>query len=250
MPKTRLLLSYILAKSVWQFYDSGWMQREWTKETVHFMFERRENITKGIFLNEPFLSVQFGDKPKPQRADQNFQSHPFPKILALGILFLEIELRIDIANYWSQDDIQNGTATMNANHVAADELFKSTKLDDLGTFGPLKDVIETCLYPDKFTQLLDDPQGIRSSMEVHIINPLKNLYKLSWEDPAISTVRPVLTDSGPDIEEIHASSPMPAPVAGMPRVPYYSPIPCYPQPQPVSSNFASPRYAPWSPEIS
>jgi len=55
--KMRLLLSYILAKAVWQFYDSGWMQKEWTKETVHFMFERRSDTPKGIFINEPFLSA-------------------------------------------------------------------------------------------------------------------------------------------------------------------------------------------------
>jgi hypothetical protein len=248
MPKTRLLLSYILAKSVWQFYNSEWMQKEWTKETVHFMFERRENISKGIFLNEPFLSVQFGE-PNPQREDQNFQSHPLPKILALGVLFLEIELRIDIADYWLQDDTQKGTSIMNANHIAADALFRSTKLDDLGTFGPLKDVIETCLYPDKFTKFLDDPQELRSSMEEHIINPLKNLYKLSWEDPAISTVRPVLTESEPNVKGIRASSPMPAPVTCMSHVPYCSPIPCYPQLLPVNSNFATPRYAPRSSEI-
>jgi hypothetical protein len=29
--KRKLLLSYLLAKAVWQFYDSDWMHKEWTK---------------------------------------------------------------------------------------------------------------------------------------------------------------------------------------------------------------------------
>lgn len=36
----KLLLSYLLAKSIWQFYDSEWMKRDWTKDSIHFMRER------------------------------------------------------------------------------------------------------------------------------------------------------------------------------------------------------------------
>jgi hypothetical protein len=59
----RPLSSYLLANAVWGFYDSDWMRREWIKETVHFMFERRLKTPKGIFINEPFLSARFDHLP-------------------------------------------------------------------------------------------------------------------------------------------------------------------------------------------
>jgi hypothetical protein len=73
--KMRLLLSYFLAKAVWQFYDSEWMQREWTKNTVHFMFERRPKMPKGIFINEPFLSACFDGRNQSFNPDTEFRSH-------------------------------------------------------------------------------------------------------------------------------------------------------------------------------
>jgi hypothetical protein len=33
-PQLKLLLSYLLAKAVWQFYDSDWMTPNWSKHTI------------------------------------------------------------------------------------------------------------------------------------------------------------------------------------------------------------------------
>lgn len=86
----KYLLSYLLAKSVWQFYNTEWMGKEWTKESIHFMFERRQSDPDaGIYLNEPFISARF--EPDASN-DDSFLPHKFPEIKALGIVLLEIEL--------------------------------------------------------------------------------------------------------------------------------------------------------------
>lgn len=191
--KMKLLLSYFLAKSVWQFYDSEWMQREWTKKTVHFMFERRLNTPKGIFINEPFLSACFNGHPQPQKKNAEFRSHVFPKILALGIMLLEIELNIKIEDYRVPEDIDvNCKPTVNAKHIAAMEAFNNQELwDDKDTFGVLKDVIADCLIPEKFKTFKNDVEGLRAAFDKHVVSRLHGLYRSAWEDPDTSSIRAV-----------------------------------------------------------
>jgi hypothetical protein len=224
--KMRLLLSYILAKAVWQFYDSEWMQKEWTKETVHFMFERRSKTPKGIFINEPFLSASFDGCHRPRVADYEFRSHLFPKILGLGIMLLEIELGIKIEEHRMPEDLDpDGEPSVNADHIAAIDVFNNTGWDDKDTFGASKDVIGACLTPDNFTCFVNDVQGLRNAFEKHIVNPLQTLYKTAWENPDTAHVRAIKLDSSsPSLPEVNegttrlispspSPTPLPAPVA-------------------------------------
>jgi hypothetical protein len=197
--KMKLLLSYFLAKAVWQYYDSDWMQREWTKEMVHFMFERRSKTLNGIFINEPFLSARFDSRQPAQEKDDEFRSHILPKILALGIMFLEIELGIDIKDYRMPEDLgPGGEPTVNTDYITTKKLFDETEWDERETFSVFRDVIGACLIPDDFKSFLDDIQGLRDAFIKRILNPLQILYKTAWENPDASHVRPIKIDiSGP-----------------------------------------------------
>jgi hypothetical protein len=216
--KMRLLLSYLLAKAVWQYYDSEWMLREWNKDTVHFMFERRLNTPRGIFVNEPFLSAYFDSRPQPQSQNTEFRSHLFPKILSLGIMLLEIELRVRIEDHrMPEDKDPNGQPTVNADHIAAIDALKNADLwDDKGTFDRLKDVIATCLTPEKFKPFKKDVQGLRDALQKHVVNRLYDLYRSSWDDPDNSNIRAVNLDQSsphlpePNDETTSPVSPLPA----------------------------------------
>jgi hypothetical protein len=215
--KMKLLLSYFLAKAVWQYYDSDWMQREWTKEMVHFMFERRSKTPKGIFINEPFLSARLDSRQPAQEKDSEFRSHLLPKILALGIMFLEIELGIDIKDHRMPEDLgPGGEPAVNADHIAAMEVFNETEWDKRETFGVFRHVIGACLIPDDFKPFLDDIQGLRDALKKHILNPLQNFYKDAWENPDTSHVRPIEIDipgpSRPEATEEGVRSVLPPPV--------------------------------------
>lgn len=235
----KLLLSCILAKAVWQFYDSKWMQREWTKDTVHFTFERRSSTPKGIFINEPFLSARFDGCHQPRGVD-NYRSHLFPKILALGIMFLEIEFAIKIENYWMLDDLgPDSEPTVNADHIAAIDVFNKIELwEERETFGAFRDVIGACLTPDNFNQFWNDVQGLRDAFKKYIVNPLQALYETAWENPGTSHIRVIKLDSS-DLfllaatETARSVSPLPAPLpTPLPAIvatladhmPLYSPI--------------------------
>jgi hypothetical protein len=229
--KMRLLLSYFLAKAVWQFYNSEWMQREWTKETVHFMFERRSKTPKGIFINEPFLSACFDSCDRPRGAEDGYRSHLFPKILALGIMLLEIELGIKIEEKIEEHRILEDIGpdvepSLNDDHIAAIEVFNNTKLwDDKDTFPRFKSAIGACLTPDNFKPFVKDVQGLRNAFEKHIVNPIQALYNDTWGNPDTAPVRAInLDSSNPALPEANegtarlmslspSPTPLPAPVA-------------------------------------
>jgi hypothetical protein len=230
--KMKLLLSYFLAKAVWQFYDSEWMRSGWTKETVHFMFERRSYTPKGIFVNEPFLSAHFDCRHMVQ--DDAFRSHLFPKILALGIMFLEIELGINIEEHRMPGCLgPDGQPSVNADHIAAIKVFNSATLwEEMETFTAFKNVIEACLTPAPFMPYLNDANGLRDAFDKYIVTPLQELYRSAWEDPDTSSIRAIEITAPRQAtnEENHLSlsslhTPRAVPTY---QVPSYSPAPYQP----------------------
>lgn len=224
--KSKFFLSHTLARAFWQFYGSGWMEREWTKESVHFMFEQDSSTSKGIFINRPFLSARFGGDHTVQKTDPGFRSHQFPKILALGILLLEIELGIDIEDYRKPEVFdRDGNPTVNADHIAADEVFSTTQWDELDTFVGLTTVIKTCLYPDNFQPFIHDLQGLRDAIQKDIVSPLRLAYDNAWKDLATASFRPVMTEARPMEAPLPVS---PIPTFTSSQLPYHSSIPSCP----------------------
>ncbi|PYH88266.1 hypothetical protein BO71DRAFT_435928 [Aspergillus ellipticus CBS 707.79] len=106
--KIKPFLLQILASAVWPSYNSGRMESEWTKETADFMFEQDQTTSKG--------------------RTPGFDLTNSLKYFALWILILEIELGIDIQDYRKPEDSDpDGNPTVNADHIAADEVFNTTK---------------------------------------------------------------------------------------------------------------------------
>ncbi|KAH7311135.1 hypothetical protein BKA65DRAFT_575201 [Rhexocercosporidium sp. MPI-PUGE-AT-0058] len=174
-PRMRIVLGYLLAKSVWQFYNSKWMTREWNKDTVHFMFQRTFDES-GVFVNEPFLRAQFDQEEV--KDDGNYRSHKFPKILALGIMLLEIELGVKIEdNRPSRSYSSDGKLTVNGNSIAAKALFEDEK--NWGdTYTDYRDAIGHCLKPSEFESFRNDVEGQRKVLYDNVVLPLERLSGL------------------------------------------------------------------------
>ncbi|OIW27244.1 hypothetical protein CONLIGDRAFT_715761 [Coniochaeta ligniaria NRRL 30616] len=256
--KMKLLLSYFLAKAVWQFYDSDWMRNEWTKETVHFMLSR--TTENGIFVNEPFLSARFDDCHPHRGAHDEFRSHMFPKILALGIMLLEIELAVKIEDYrMPEDRTPDAEPNVNADHFAAEEVFNKTELwEKKETFSVFKDIVKVCLFPDEFMPFSTDVQALRNALRKRVVNPLEALYKSAWDNPDTSIVRAVElemlglsfpehiagTPSTSHVPRSPLLPPTPLPLTTSHRTPAYSPPVTYLEPQAYSHQISLPSVSP------
>lgn len=192
----RLLLSYQLAKAIWQFYDSGWMITPWNKEKIFFMLQRRADTFASIYVNEPFLLATFEEYMSPQPVTQfAYQSHHFPKILALGIMMIEIELGSKIEEYIEDHMLEAGEVSMTTYHLAAIAAFRKVQLGKAkDAFSFVKGVIDICLVPEVFKPLFNDAAGQRDELYRLIVARLGKGYRDSWDDPENTEVDPIELD--------------------------------------------------------
>ncbi|RSL97518.1 hypothetical protein CEP52_010869 [Fusarium oligoseptatum] len=200
--KMKEVLSWLLAKAVWQYYSSPWMREPWNKESVHFLFERRrtnegEDLT-GIFVNDPLLSVSI--VPNPSKNDPSHQLapvgrrlgrllHPTPKILALGVLLVEIQLGQPIESLYDSPEwslyCPEGKPHRNTNlQICKAYIAKPDFFDNIST--PLENLIRNCIKPnDLFAPpRVRDEEGIREALyglvnclDVYISNLKPNKVK-------------------------------------------------------------------------
>lgn len=202
--KRKEVLSWLLAKAVWQYYNSPWMLQPWNKESVHFLSEQRRtedgHQLDGIFVNEPLLSISIapnpsvaenteagsqrgaGTKSKSKQRRLPFSGkplHAIPKILALGIMLIEIQLCRPIETLhgdieWSQH-CPKGKPNQNTNFkicrdlIARENFFEKMEISD-----PLESLIRNCIQPNEgfMPPHVRDEEDIRGALYV-LVNRLE-----------------------------------------------------------------------------
>ncbi|ROW15178.1 hypothetical protein VPNG_03034 [Cytospora leucostoma] len=88
-PREKLILCYILASSMLFFYPGSWLQKAWDSSKIYFI--RHVGSSTSALLTFPYLSADIQEAGRlPKLHPEFLQSHQYPAILALGIMFLEI----------------------------------------------------------------------------------------------------------------------------------------------------------------
>ncbi|KAK3319883.1 hypothetical protein B0T19DRAFT_451323 [Cercophora scortea] len=192
--KKKEVLSWLLAKAVWQYYSSPWMLEPWSKERVHFIFERRRTDRgeqhAGFFPDEPLLSISItpsagkNDNEARKKSSKSTDagssgrkrpkidrsSHRIPKILSLGVMLVEIQLGRPIESLyreprWQMHCNADGTPSRNINHKICKDLIKVDRiLRDVAD--PLEALIDSCIQPRKafLPPVAEDEKGVRSAL--------------------------------------------------------------------------------------
>jgi hypothetical protein len=95
-PKFKLLIAYILAKSVWQFYESDFMKVRWTAESIQLFPEKEDEDgdpeERGIDW-APYFALPYDDSSHglcAERLPRGDIIHRYPRVLALGTLLYEL----------------------------------------------------------------------------------------------------------------------------------------------------------------
>ncbi|KAK2596355.1 hypothetical protein N8I77_013249 [Diaporthe amygdali] len=178
--KKRFVLSYLLARAVWQYYDSDWMIRGWTKDAVHFMYETRDDES-GLFVDEPFLHTVSFTSGGNDDSDVTKQVHKFPKMLALGIMLIEINLGIRIEDERTPKSYVDGKLTANADAIIAEDISNNKKR--LREYpGHLTSAIRFCTNPRKVVKKLSSKKAPeqREHLYKHVVAPLRRLCEWSF----------------------------------------------------------------------
>jgi hypothetical protein len=215
--RNKAILSYLLVDSVWQYYDSSW--EEWSNKTVQFMSQRigLHNSLEVVFVNQPFLysrfdrkgseantsiktaengSVKRGGLKKSQpvtkvKKAQERKSHNYPKILALGIMLLEIQLGCKLKSFKTSDYYDQDLKI--AQHLLALDLLQDKTLwPPENAWLGIKQIIEICIDREKSRKAFGkDSLMVRQRLFEQVVAPFRVFILEAWKPKGIDDVDPV-----------------------------------------------------------
>lgn len=160
--KHKLVLAFNLAQSLLQLHRSQWIQKDWTAEELHFLYETDKNKVHNI--HQPYICCSFdGRIYKP---DSKGSQHSYPFILAFGKLLFEIAEGKPIVVEKSKDGTSSLLRTLSLR-------FKKRCKDHFST--DYSQAIRGCLRFQKLLQELtlgDELTKCRHVIQKEIVEPL------------------------------------------------------------------------------
>ncbi|KAI9367893.1 hypothetical protein BJX61DRAFT_550917 [Aspergillus egyptiacus] len=184
--RVKVTLAYTIARSVWRYYSSYWMETPWTHDNIQ-MLEERISPSNHIRPHPYFMTKLY--KPKGQIQDYCLADdllHVYPNVLALAIVLIEIAtkkpFKCDSPHHpWDATTINDyyEWAWMTAN-----------RSDLRNTVGPAYEkVVNSCLDGELFSDGPFDESRPDKNLEVRqsilydkIVVPLQELYHAYIDD--------------------------------------------------------------------
>ncbi len=210
-PKMKIVLAYILARSVWQFYNSDWMKTKWTSETIQFMPER--DPAQKLYACKPCFAVQFDD------AGDDFAEycalysviHRYPRVLALGVLLIDIGRKTYLVHAPSEAvPLQR---KINDDYVMAKKAFEDSSwpafdgLTNKIVAKRYKAVVGNCFNRELFSRATFDSKGTNLSSEQGVEERRAILYERVVYPLHILLTGMGWTDALRNIEPLDPTSP-------------------------------------------
>ncbi|KAL4778460.1 hypothetical protein BJX76DRAFT_352607 [Aspergillus varians] len=184
--RVKVTLAYIIARSVWQYYNSLWMTTPWTLEKIYLIKELV--IGSSHIRPHPYFITEL-----KKHADQirDFSTaddllHMYPNVLALAIILLEIAVEQPFMSGGS--DCPWSASMINDYYEWA---WTTANQSELGIIvgETYERVVNNCLDPDLFqdgpldTAIPESNLGIRLSIIYDkIVKPLRELYHAYRDD--------------------------------------------------------------------
>lgn len=203
-PKMKAGLAYILALSVWHFYDSKWMNTLWTSQTIEFLWHYKYRHGKdkaNLFATKPCFSVRFGesDRDACETTSTKGLIHRYPRVLMLGVMLVEIgkgeecselkniedsrgqALSFNEAYWWAHGHSEDDAAWPNFDYSTYRRAVKNCL--DLHIFAPLSTV-----HPNNPA---DGARERRETLFKKVVLPLEQLVQYTGWMEELNTIEPM-----------------------------------------------------------
>jgi hypothetical protein len=163
--RIRTILAVILGHSLLQFYGSPWLQF-WSREHIVFIRKGKTLPLKPFLLTGPLSGIE---------EDESYSCHPYPSILALGTMLLEMELHRPLEAYTDHENMDRDPM------IVALEVFKKEKRHMLKDYSK---AIEACLdanfgYDEGYEEGSED---FRRLIYENIVRPLEDQLEIGFLD--------------------------------------------------------------------
>jgi len=163
--RIKTILAVILGHSLLQFFGSPWLQF-WSREHIVFIRKGKTLPLKPFLLTGPLSGTE---------EDESYSCHPYPSILALGTMLLEMELHRPLEAYTDQENGDRDPM------IVALEVFKKEKRDMLKDYSK---AIEACLdanfgYDEGYDEGSED---FRRLIYENIVRPLEDQLEIGFLD--------------------------------------------------------------------
>lgn len=162
-PRDKVVLSYAIVRSFWQYYDSELMQTKWTSDTIWFMPEESSSTHPEKLPLCAYLSFPFGgpSNTMPDVVQDDLLTHRCPRIFDIGVLLLEIGLAKPFRTGRRRDRV----AQANLSHkIATDEMLELEKMNWDGFANSKKyfdSAVRYCLNDTNFILPSEQPKSLR-----------------------------------------------------------------------------------------
>ncbi|KAH9214084.1 peptidase S8/S53 domain-containing protein [Leptodontidium sp. 2 PMI_412] len=178
--RDKLILQVILANSLLHLYRGLWLLKNLDKTRICFYKPRSQEIPD---LTRPYLACTTDPSEESvNEEDVRFRIHPYPGILALGILLLQIELGRPIEEERPEDSPNRyGVLHIDADRPVAMEMLDECRDDSSVDF---VQAIEACLDDKTFTDAFgrdasfEDPVFRQQIFELIVKPPETALLKI------------------------------------------------------------------------
>lgn len=212
--KMKLVLAYILAYSIWRYYNSDWMKARWSVNSIHFVKEEDLDIPGGIYACKPCFAVQF--QPPTNDAEEipdGVVVHKYPRLLALGILLFNIGRQQSLPNHTGSspdnmiqqinDDYARATCSLKRDndwpylgaiqHTSIQKRYReiTNACFDKKLFMPDRSATSQSSQIKKECRNLHDAENRRAILYKQIVAPLGGLLEdLGWKE-ALEEIDPM-----------------------------------------------------------
>ncbi|KLO86455.1 Uncharacterized protein LW93_11231 [Fusarium fujikuroi] len=181
--KMKAVLALLLAKATAQFYDSDFIGQGFTKDNIQFLFEERDRI-QGVYVNEPMLLLRFNEDDTDTSENQvdimpMAMIHDMPKILALGLLLLELETRTSMKSYRDDPDLcPPGAININTDYKIARKLLDPNHpayiLPEMAPLSPFRTVLPICIKPGELAGRMRENLSSQKRTNVDVSNEMRS----------------------------------------------------------------------------
>ncbi|KAM0354186.1 hypothetical protein ACHAPU_001221 [Fusarium lateritium] len=199
--KDKILLAHAIAHSFWQFFGSNLMGHRWTSGDIWFMHEMNEqHIPKDQLALRVYVPITFDQHQRTSEdEDKSMLTHPFPHILGLGLILLQIGLARPFKSLTNLPSISR----LNRDHGAARQLLGELEKAQWARTSH-RDIfaraVANCLDPSSFSTAntkakamqissisksdTGGDDGRRRKVYTDVVEPLAKLAKIAFRPDA------------------------------------------------------------------